>query len=216
MEVTQRLRGEDAVRSLAVREADECLRLLERLAHAVDALLGDRGLDHGRRARVGLVAELQRGAAAPLGIGARELRPRLVGVEKRLDGDAQPTVGRDLREARHGHGAERRPGVGGCDVDELGVALGGLGTAHHHLQRLALRACVHVTVTQCGQQLEPLRIARAAEHVHGGLALLGVVGREVGERLEGLRRLRVARRHSGEPRHEQRQQQQRTRHQAFF
>src|SRR5207245_2505607 len=59
-----------------------------------------------------------------------------------------------------------------------------------------------------------LGIAGGAEHGHGRLALVAVVDHEIGQGLQRLRRLRVARRGCGEPRHQQQQEEQP--HQAFF
>src|SRR2546426_581883 len=136
------------------------------------------------------------------------------GAEEGLDGDRRPPVGGDLGEARHGDGAERLAVVGRRDLDQLRVAPRRLGAADHHLHRLALGPRVDVAIAERAEEREPLRIPAGAERVHRRLALVAVVHREVGESLESFRRLRVARRGSGEPRHEQQQQQ--TLHQAFF
>ena len=214
MQPAQRLGRENPDRGVAAGQADERQRLLERVPHVGHRLLLDRLLDHGRRAGVGLVPELQGGAAARLGIGTGELSARLVGIQERLDRDAQPPVGRDLDEPRQRHRAKRLPLVGGCDLDHLGVPLGGLRPTHHDLEVLAFAARVDVAVAERAQEVQPLRIARAADDVDRRLPLVRVVDGEIGEGLEGVGRLRVARRGAGEPRHEQQQEQ--TLHQAFF
>jgi hypothetical protein len=214
MKRSERLGGQNTDGGIAVGQANERQRLLQRVAHGGHRFLLDRRLDHRRRARRRLVAELHGGTAARLRIGTLELQARLIGIEERLDGDAQPAVGGDLDQAGQRHRAQRLSVVGGCDLDDLGVALGGLGAAHHNLGVLGLAARVHVAVAQRGEELQPLRIPGPADHGDGRLALVRVVDDEIGERLDGLGGLRVARRRTGEPRHDQQHEQ--SLHQAFF
>src|SRR5262249_50708224 len=200
---------------LAVRQTDQRERLLERVTYVRDTFLRDGGLDDAGHARVRLVAELHGSAASRLGIGAGQLQARLVGIEERLDRDAQPSVGRDFRETRHRHRAERLSVVGGGDVDHVLIALRRLGATDHDVGPV-LASRIYVAVAQRREEFEPLRVLGAAEHRHRRLALVAVFRGEIGERLDDIGRLRVARRRSGEPRHGQQQQQERMLHQAFF
>jgi hypothetical protein len=143
-----------------------------------------------------------------------KLRVGLTRFEEGLDGDAEPPVGGDLDEVSERDRAERRALVGALDLDDVLVALGGLRPAHDDLESPARLSGVHVAVTQGGEERDPLRVLRPAEGGHGGLALVAVVARKIGER--GVERLRVARRGSGEPRHEQGEREETTHHQAFL
>src|SRR5438876_1230341 len=78
----------------------------------------------------------------------------------------------------------------------------------------AWAARIRTAASPRAREVQPLRIARAADDVDRRLRLVRVVDGGIGEGLGGVGRLRVARRGAGEPRHEQQQEQ--TLHQAFF
>ena len=213
MQTAEALRREHAHGGITAREADQRERLLQGVLHLRVALFRDRCLDDRRRTRLGLVSELHRGAPPRLSVRARQLRACFVGFEERFDGDTQAAVGGDLRQARDRHGAERLLVIRCGDLDDILIALRGLRPRHDDLDRLALGARVHVALAQRREELEPLRVLGASDDRDRCLALVGIVDREVGQRLERLGGLRVARRRNGEPRDEQQQQQ--SLHQAF-
>src|SRR5207247_193850 len=113
---------------------------------------------------------------------------------------------------------ERLSIVGADDVDDVLVAAGRLAAADHELGGAPVRARVDAAVAERAEELDPLRVARLAEDGDGGLAFVGVVGPEIGQRsgdLGGRRGAgRVARRSHGEP-HDQRKENGETDH-AFF
>ena len=220
MEIAEAPRRRGALGRRAVRQVDQRQRLREGVAHPAIGFLLQRVFDDGCGGGNGLVAELHGGAAPYGGVGVGELRLRLIGVEERLDGQTEAPVGRHFFEIGQRHRAERRAIVGGADVDHVLVALRGLAATDHELGLAGARARVDATVAERAQELNPLRIARLANHGDGRFPLVRVVAGEIGERrgdFGGGRGSggRVARCSRGEPR-DQRKEYGETGDHAFF
>ena len=96
MQRAEGLRGENARGRLPAPQAQETERLFQRLVHQRRAFFPQRLLDHGDGPRITAVGQPHRRARADGGIRIGELRARLVRLEKGLDGDAKPPVGRDF------------------------------------------------------------------------------------------------------------------------
>jgi hypothetical protein len=220
VEITETARRDGSLGPGPVRQMDQRQRLRESMAHPAIRFFLQRLFDDGGGAGGGLVAELHGGAASYGGIRIGQLALRLVGVEKRLDGEPEAPVSRDFLQVGQRHRAERLAIVGAGDVDHVLITRGGLGAADHQLGPTGARARVDAAVAQRAQELNPLRVPRLAEDGHGRLPLVRILADEIGERrgdLGGRRRSggRVARRTRGEPR-DQRKENGETRNHAFF
>ncbi len=102
----------DADGGVAVGQADQRQRLGQRVAHPRILLWRAPPRPSAPRRPSAWLPSLMAAPRRTSGSGLANWHARLVGIEERLDGDAQPPVGRDLDQVGHRHRAQRAAVVG--------------------------------------------------------------------------------------------------------